>query len=60
MTLIIKELIIKGVVTDTDSKQTVDSMDKEMLLKYLEQMQKELKSDCVEAVLSKLKSNSSR
>ena len=52
MTLIIKELIIKGVVTDTDSKQTVDSIDKEM--------QKELKSDCVEAILSKLKSNSSR
>ena len=60
MTLIIKELIIKGVVTGSDSKQTVDSMDKKMLLKYLEQMQKELKKDCVEAVLSKLESNSRR
>ena len=60
MTLIIKELIIKGVVTSTDSKQTVDSVDKKMLFKYLDQMKKELKKDCVEAVLSKLESNKTR
>ena len=60
MTLIIKELIIKGVVTNNSSQKTQDLLDKKALLKYLDQMQRELKKDCVEAVLSKLESNKTR
>jgi len=60
MTLVIKELIIKGVVTNDPSRKKDDVMDKKVLEKYLNQMQKELKKDCVEAVLSKLESINTR
>jgi hypothetical protein len=60
MTLVIKELIIKGVVTKNPSNHADDPIDKKEVLKYLDQMKKELKKDCVEAVLSKLESNRTR
>ena len=60
MTLIVKELIIKGVVTKNPSPKREDTMDKKALVKYLEQMQKNIKKDCIEAVLSKLESTKTR
>ena len=60
MTLIIKELIIKGIVTNESSKNGEDTFDKEVLMRYLDQMQKLIKKDCVEEVLLKLESKKIR
>lgn len=60
MTLIIKELIIRGIVTEDSSGHAEDSINKEDLLRYLEDMQKSIKKECVETVLQKLESKPRR
>ena len=60
MTLIIKELIIRGVVSKDTSLSSTDTIDKEALLKYLAQMKKEMEKECTENILSKLESNRNR
>ena len=60
MTLIVKELIIRGIITNDLDQNSEDSMDKEALLSYLDQMQKTLKKECVETILSKLESKKIR
>lgn len=60
MTLIIKQLVVRGVVTNDTSFRDDDRIDKEELLKFLEQMKKEMEKKCTEAILSKLESNRSR
>jgi hypothetical protein len=61
MTLIIKELIIRGIVTtDSDKGKVGELINKEELLGYLEQIQESIKKDCIETVLSKLESKSRR
>ncbi len=57
MTLIIKELIIKGIVTTDATNATLDTGS---LQERLEQMEKSIKKDCIEAVLSKLNSKNKR
>ncbi|HZL12358.1 MAG TPA: DUF5908 family protein [Prolixibacteraceae bacterium] len=60
MTLIVKELIVRGIVS-ADSSQINDSaMEKEELLQYLEQIRKDLERDCIEKVLQKLETKSIR
>ena len=60
MTLIVKELIVRGIVT-SDSAQTNDSaLGKEELLQYLEQIKKDIERDCVEKVLQKLENKTIR
>jgi len=54
MTLILKELIVRGIVTDDHSFLNESSMDHEELLRYLEQMRKEIEKECVEKVLQKI------
>ncbi len=61
MTLIIKELIIRGVVTtDSDKHQEGESINMEELYQYLDEMKTSIKKDCIETVLSKLESKSRR
>ncbi|SRX73812.1 DUF5908 family protein [Aequorivita antarctica] len=60
MTLIIKELIIRGVVTKSTSDKNEESLNNEDLLQYMEQMKKSIKEECIETVLSKLESKSKR
>lgn len=54
MTLIIKELTIKGNVTSEHSSLFESSFEKEELLNYLEQMKKEIERECTENILEKL------
>jgi len=60
MTLIVKELIIRGIVTNDNSLLSESSVDKEELLEYLEQIKKEIERECVEKVLQKLESKTIR
>ncbi len=57
MTLIVKELVIRGIVSDEHSSQLLEStFEKEELLKYLKQIKKEIERECTEKVLQKLES----
>jgi len=60
MTLIVKELIVRGIVTNDNSLLSESSMDKEELLEYLEQLKKEIERECIEKVLQKLESKTIR
>ncbi len=61
MTLIIKELIIQGVVKkDSNQDETEILLENKYLLFKLDQMKKEIKEECMEAILSKLESKSRR
>jgi hypothetical protein len=60
MTLIVKELIVRGIVTNDHSPSSESSLDKEELLQYLEQLKKELERECVEKVLQKLETKTIR
>jgi len=60
MTLIVKELIVRGIVTNDHSLTSESSMDKEELLAYLEQLKKEIERECVDKVIQKLESKTIR
>lgn len=60
MALIIKELIVRGIVTNDHSQQSESSLGKEELLQYLEQMKRDLERDCLEKVMLKLETKAIR
>jgi len=60
MTLIVKELVIRGIVTQDPKKQKKETVDTKLLKKHLDHMEKAIKKDCIEAVLSKLESRKTR
>lgn len=60
MALIIKELIVRGIVSDDHSQLSQNSVDKEELLEYLEQLKKEIERECIDKVLQKLESKTIR
>ena len=60
MTLIIKELIVRGIVTGDPSQSSDSATGKEEVLQYLEQIRKEIERDCVEKVLQKLETKTIR
>ncbi len=60
MTLIVKELVIRGIVSTDHSKLSDFSFEKEELLQYLEQMKKELEKECAERILLKLETKTTR
>jgi len=60
MTLIVKELIVRGIVTSDNSIHNESTFDKEELLNYLEQLKKEIEKECIEKVLQKVESKTSR
>ena len=60
MTLVIKELIIRGIVTNSFSEEYIGSLDREELRQYLEEMKKEIEEDCLEHLLQKIESKYSR
>jgi hypothetical protein len=60
MALIVKELIVRGIVSDDNSQFSQSSVDKEELLEYLEQLKKEIERECIEKVLQKLESKTIR
>lgn len=60
MTLIIKELVIRGIVTKDTSIGHEDSMNKDELMRYMEEMKKAIKKECVDTVISKIESKKIR
>ena len=57
MTLIVKELVVRGIVSNEHSSQLLESsFEKEELLNYLKQIKKEIERECTEKVLQKLES----
>lgn len=54
MTLIVKELVVRGIVANENSQLGESSIDKEELLDYLKQIKKEIEIECTEKVLKKL------
>jgi hypothetical protein len=60
MTLIVKELIVRGIVSDDNSPIDESPFAKEELEKYLEQMKKEIEKECIENVLQKVETKTIR
>ena len=60
MTLIIKELIIKGEVTDENPDFDKIEMTEEKLKVYLSQLKKEIEKDCYERIIEKIQNHSQR
>ena len=56
MTLIIKELVVKGIVANENSQLVESSIEKEELRAYLDQLKKEIEVECTDKVLKKLES----
>lgn len=54
MTLIVKELVVRGIVANENSQ--LPSVEKEELLSYLDQLKKEIEVECTDKVLKKLES----
>jgi len=60
MTLIVKELIVRGIVSSENSPIGEFSLDKEEFSQYLEQLKKEVEKECIEKILQKLESKTLR
>lgn len=60
MTLIVKELIVRGIVTTDNSLVDQSPFAKEELENYLEQMKKEIEKECIEKVLQKVETKTLR
>lgn len=54
MTLIVKELIVRGIVSVDNSPVNESPFAKEELEQYLAQMKKEIEKECIEKVLQKM------
>ena len=60
MTLIVKELIVRGIVSGENSSSGEFSFEKEDLSQYLEQFKKEIEKDCFERIMQKLETKTVR
>ncbi len=60
MTLIIKELIIKGIVSSDHSSESTSFAEAEAMRRSLDEMKNELKRECYESVLRKLETRTIR
>lgn len=60
MTLIVKELVIRGIVSRDYSSAKESSFDEEKILQYLEQLKREIEKECEERVLQKLETKTLR
>ena len=60
MTLIIKELIIRGAVINSFSEEQDTILSREELMQLLEEMKMEIEQGCLEQILQKLESKYTR
>ncbi len=60
MTLIVKELIVRGIVSSDHSTIGESSLETENLSQQLEQLKKEIEKECIEKVLQKLETRTIR
>lgn len=60
MTLIIKELIIKGEVVDENSQFGELQIDEERIKEHLTKLKKEIEDDCYEKILEKFQNQTQR
>jgi len=54
MTLIVKELVIRGFVTDDHSQLLDSSTERDLMIRQLEKFRKEIERECTAKVLEKL------
>jgi LPS O-antigen subunit length determinant protein (WzzB/FepE family) len=60
MTLIVKELIVRGIVSVDNSPIGESPFAREELEQYLEQMKKEVEKECIEKILQKMELKTTR
>jgi hypothetical protein len=60
MTLIVKELIVRGIVNRENSPLTEISSGNEVLSHQLEQLKKEIEKECMDRIMQKLETKTSR
>lgn len=60
MTLIVKELVIRGIVSRDYSSTKESSFDEEKILQYLEQLKRDIEKECEERILQKLETKTLR
>jgi hypothetical protein len=60
MTLIIKELIIKGEVVDENSQFGELQIDEERIKEHLAKLKKEIENDCYDKILEKFQNQTQR
>ncbi len=60
MTLIVKELVVRGIVSSDRSSIGESSVENENLSQQLEQLKKDIEKECIEKVMQKLESRTIR
>lgn len=60
MTLIVKELIVRGIVVSENSSPEPFVSENERVSQSLEQLKKEIEKECVERIMQKLENKTSR
>lgn len=60
MTLIVKELVVRGIVVRDNTSPGAFLSENEILPQQLEQLKKEIEKDCVERIMQKLETKTSR
>lgn len=60
MTLIVKELIVRGIVSNENSRIGETPPENEELSKYLEQLKKDIEKECIKKILHKLETKTLR
>ena len=60
MTLIVKELIVRGIVSGDNSQIGDSTIERENMIQYLEQMKREIEKECIEKVFQKLETKTIR
>ena len=60
MTLIIKELVIRGIVSSEHSSSSDSIDDLEAIQKMIKEMRTNLKQECIESILRKIETRKTR
>lgn len=60
MTLIVKELVVRGIVVNENSLLGESAFEKGELISYLERLKKEIEIECTDKILKKLESKTIR
>lgn len=60
MTLIVKELIVRGIVVSENSSKDAFVSENEGVSQNLERLKKEIEKECIERIMQKLENKTSR
>jgi hypothetical protein len=60
MTLIVKELVVRGIVVRDNTSSEAFLSEEEIMPQHLEQLKKEIEKDCIDRIMQKLETKTSR